>query len=95
VGASATAFWDKLQPLMIGGFGTRPHGGLSVTAPKAKLSPQAIYVLTHVDVFPAGKDQAARGSRRRDAQGRGEGRPLTAIVKYVERDAGFEIPKTR
>ena len=57
-GASATAFRDKLQPLMIGGFGTRPHGGLSVAAPKAKPSPQAIFVLTHVDVFPAGKDQA-------------------------------------
>jgi quinol monooxygenase YgiN len=57
-GSAARAFQDKLQPLMIGGFGARPHGGLSVAAPKGQGSPEAIYVLTHVDVFPAHKDQA-------------------------------------
>jgi quinol monooxygenase YgiN len=56
--AAGTAFRDKLQPLMIGGFGTRFHSGLSVAAPAARLPARAIYVLTHVDVFPAGKDQA-------------------------------------
>jgi quinol monooxygenase YgiN len=56
-GPAAAAFRDKLQPLMIGGFGVRPHGGLSVAAPKAQLPPDALYVLTHVDVFPTFKDQ--------------------------------------
>jgi quinol monooxygenase YgiN len=56
--AAATAFRNQLQPLMIGGFGVRPHGGLSVAAPKGQGSPEAIYILTHVDVFPAHKDQA-------------------------------------
>ena len=56
--SAATAFRDKLQPLMIGGFGTRVHGGLSVAPPKAQLPARAIYVLTHVDVFPTFKDQA-------------------------------------
>jgi quinol monooxygenase YgiN len=32
-GTAAAAFRSKLQPLMIGGFGARPHGGLSVAAP--------------------------------------------------------------
>ena len=57
-GTSAAAFRDKLQPRMIGGFGARPHGGLSVAAPKGQLPTDALYVLTHVDVFPTYKDQA-------------------------------------
>lgn len=57
-GTTAAAFRNKLQPLMIGGFGARPHGGLSVAAPKGQLPADALYVLTHVDVFPTYKDQA-------------------------------------
>ena len=57
-GTATTAFRAKLQPLMIGGFGARPHGGLSVAAPKGQLPADALYVLTHVDVFPTYKDQA-------------------------------------
>jgi len=57
-GAAATAFRDKVQPLMIGGFGVRPHSTLSVAAPKGQMPPEAVYVLTHVDVFPVHKDQA-------------------------------------
>ena len=56
--AAATAFRDKLQPLMIGGFGVRPHGGLSVAASKPQIPSEAIYVVTHVDVFPVHKDAA-------------------------------------
>ncbi len=55
---AAAAFRNKLQPLMIGGFGARPHGGLSVATPKGQLPADALYVLTHVDVFPTYKDQA-------------------------------------
>jgi quinol monooxygenase YgiN len=58
-GAAATTFRDKLKPLLIGGFGVRPHGELSVAAPaKAQPPRDALYVLTHVDVFPTFKDQA-------------------------------------
>ncbi len=49
---------SKLQPLLIGGFGARPHGGLSVAAPKGQPPADALFVLTHVDVFPTFKDQA-------------------------------------
>lgn len=57
-GAAATTLFQKLQPSLIGGFGVRPHSGLSLAASKAQIPPEALYVLTHVDVFPAGKDQA-------------------------------------
>ena len=55
---SATAFREKLQPSMIGGFGVRPHSGLSIASSKGQFPHGVIFVLTHVDVFPAGKDQA-------------------------------------
>jgi quinol monooxygenase YgiN len=57
-GSAASNFRSKLQPLMIGGFGARPHGGLSVAAAKANIPANAIHVLTHVDVFPTHKDAA-------------------------------------
>lgn len=58
-GPAVTAFRDKLKPLLIGGFGVRPHGELSVAAPaKAQPPRDALYILTHVDVFPTFKDQA-------------------------------------
>jgi len=57
--AAATALGQKLQPAMIDGFGVRPHGAFDVAAPKGQVPSGALYVVTHVDVFPAGKDQAA------------------------------------
>jgi quinol monooxygenase YgiN len=57
--AAATALVQKVQPTMIDGFGVRPHSGFDVAAPKGQIPAGALYVVTHVDVFPAGKDQAA------------------------------------
>ena len=57
-GAAATSFREKMQPILIGGFGIRPHAGLSIVAAKPQLPRDAIHVLTHVDVFPNFKDQA-------------------------------------
>ncbi|MBO0738003.1 MAG: antibiotic biosynthesis monooxygenase [Alphaproteobacteria bacterium] len=57
-GANATAFREKLQPLMLSGFAVRPHSGLSVAGSHAGQPQQGLYVLTHVDVFPTFKDQA-------------------------------------
>ncbi len=56
--ASARGFADQLRPALIGPFEIRTFGGLSVVAPKGQGDRQAVWVLTHVDVFPAGKDQA-------------------------------------
>lgn len=71
---SATTFRDKLRPLMISGFGARPHSGLAVTPPKGQFPSDAVFVLTHVDVFPAHKDQAveyvkAQANAARNADG--------------------------
>jgi quinol monooxygenase YgiN len=58
--ASATvAFHDKVQPLLVGPFEVRNFSGLSLAGPKGQGGREAVYVVTHVDVFPAGKDQAA------------------------------------
>src|SRR5215469_9181617 len=56
--AAAAALGQKLQPAMIDGFGVRPHSAFDVAAPKGQIPSGALYVVTHVDVFPAGKDQA-------------------------------------
>jgi quinol monooxygenase YgiN len=59
-GPAMKALGDKLQPLFLAPFSARPYAALSVGKPSAdpKLG-QSMYVLTHVDVFPAGKDDAA------------------------------------
>ncbi len=49
-----------MQPLFASPFDTRTNYGLDVTGPAIGAEPgadNAVYVLTHVDVFPAGKDQ--------------------------------------
>ncbi|MGA8758013.1 MAG: antibiotic biosynthesis monooxygenase [Stellaceae bacterium] len=56
---SATTFRDKLQPLLVGPFEIRDFSGFSIAAPSGQGGRDAVYVVTHVDVFPNGKDQAA------------------------------------
>jgi quinol monooxygenase YgiN len=52
---------DKLQPLFTSPLDIRTNSGLAVAGPAVGAEPGAgnavVYVLTHVDVFPAGKDQ--------------------------------------
>jgi quinol monooxygenase YgiN len=51
---------DKLQPLFASPLDIRTNSGLAVAGPAIGAEPgagNAVYVLTHVDVFPAGKDQ--------------------------------------
>ena len=63
--AALAALRDQLQPLFASPFDTRTNYGpsvigLSVAGPAIGAEPgggNAVYVLTHVDVFPAGKDQ--------------------------------------
>ncbi len=58
--AAATAAWsDKLAPMLVGPFEIRSFGGFSLAAASADGDTRAVYVLTHVDVFPRGKDEAA------------------------------------
>jgi len=56
--AATVAFRDKLQPLLVGPFEIRNFNGFSIVGPSEHDARGAVYALTHVDVFPAGKDQA-------------------------------------
>ena len=59
-GASVAALRDKLQAAFASPFDIRTNAGLSVAGPAIGTEPgggNPVYVLTHVDVFPAGKDQ--------------------------------------
>jgi len=58
--AALAALRDQLQPLLTSPFDTRTNYGLSVAGPAIGAEPgggNPVYVLTHVDVFPPGKDQ--------------------------------------
>jgi quinol monooxygenase YgiN len=59
-GPAVKALAEKLQPYAAAPFSTRQFLPLSIAAPpaEAKLG-TAMWVLTHVDVFPAGKDEVA------------------------------------
>jgi len=57
--APTAGFRDKLQTLLVGPFEVRDFTGFSVAGPTEHGGPGALYVVTHVDVFPAGKDEAA------------------------------------
>jgi quinol monooxygenase YgiN len=59
-GAAMKALADKLQASFVSPFDQREFWTLSVAAPAAGAEMNgAVYVLTHVDVFPAGKDEVA------------------------------------
>lgn len=54
------ALGDKLQPIVTAPFSARPFVAVDVAAPKADANlASAIWVLTHIDVFPAHKDEVA------------------------------------
>ena len=55
--APTKQFRDKLQPLLRSPYDERPHSGLAVGAMQASgVNRDAIYVVTHVDFIPPGKD---------------------------------------
>ncbi len=59
-GAAVKALADKLETAFAAPFDARRFWTMSVAGPAAGADMKgAVFVLTHVDVFPAGKDQAA------------------------------------
>jgi quinol monooxygenase YgiN len=56
--AHTTHLRDKLQPLRISPFDERLHKGLAIGAMPAAGVAGAIYVVTHADAIPPGKDEA-------------------------------------
>ena len=81
--AAVTALGQKLKPAMIDGFGVRPHSGFYVAAPKGQLPSGALYVVTHVDVFPTFKDQAAELVKvQADAARKDDGNLLYDVLQW-------------
>ena len=76
-GAAMKALGDKLQPIFTGPFDARQFVPLAVgAAPSEPLSTGAIYVLTHVDVFPQGKDEVAAAVKKLTEDSRKDGGSL-------------------
>jgi quinol monooxygenase YgiN len=58
--AGTVEFRERLRPYMISGLSARPHSSFYVAGASSPSDHgQPIVVVTHLDVFPAGKDQAA------------------------------------
>ena len=88
-GPAVTAFHDKLQPLLVGPFEVRVFNGFSIAGPTAQGGPRAVYVVTHVDVFPGRK-----GSSSRARHGIGRGRPQDTGQLTVRRAASGRPART-
>src|SRR5437764_8995117 len=73
--AALAALGEKLRPDIAAPFDTRPNAGLDVAGAAVSARPpgnDAVYVLTHVDVFPAGKDQTVEMLKQLAADSRTE-----------------------
>ena len=69
------ALGERLRPDIAAPFDTRPNAGLDVAGAAVSAGPpgnDAVYVLTHVDVFPAGKDQTVEMLKQLAADSRKE-----------------------
>lgn len=55
--AQAKEFRDKIKPHLISAIDERTHTGLDIAADAGKGAPNAVYVVTHVDVPPPSKDK--------------------------------------
>jgi quinol monooxygenase YgiN len=78
---------DRLQPLFASPLDIRTNSGLAVAEPAVGAEPgvsNAVYVLTHVDVFPAGKDQTIELLKQLAEASRKEGGNLRFDVLQQE-----------
>jgi quinol monooxygenase YgiN len=90
--ALSTAFRNEVQPLMVSPFSVRSFAGLSVAAPRGPRADDAVYVLTHVDVFPAGKDQTVVLVRELAEAGRkDDGNQLFDVLQQDGRPNHFTL----
>jgi quinol monooxygenase YgiN len=85
--AAVSGLRDKLQPLFTSPLDIRTNSGLAVAGPAIGAEPgagNAVYVLTHVDVFPAGKDQTIELLKQLAEASRKEGGNLRFDVLQQE-----------
>ena len=82
--AALAALRDKLQPVLASPFDTRSNVGLDVAGPAIGAAPGTVFVLTHVDVFPAGKDHTIEMLKQLAADSRKEPGNLSFDVLQQE-----------
>jgi quinol monooxygenase YgiN len=75
-GAAMKALGDKLQAAFASPFDARQFWTLSVAPSAGADMPSAVFVLTHVDVFPAGKEEAAALIKKQADDSRNDGGAL-------------------
>jgi len=93
-GAAMKALGETLQASFASPFDVRRFWSLSVAPPAAGADAKgAVYVLTHVDVFPAGKDQAAALVKQQAEDSRKDGGALRfdAVVQDPPRTNHFHL----
>ncbi len=91
-GASASGFGDQLQPILASPFEVRSFDGLSVERPAEPGGPLAVWVLTHIDVFPAGKERVADLARSLAEAGRSsEGNLRFDVLRWVGHPNHFTL----
>jgi len=87
-GAALGALGEKLKTDITAPFDTRFNAGADVAGPAIGAAPgagnNAVYVLTHVDVFPAGKDQTVEMLKQLAADSRKEAGNLAFDVLQQE-----------
>jgi quinol monooxygenase YgiN len=87
-GAALGALGEKLKSELTAPFDTRFNAGLDIAGLPLGTEPGAgndsVYVLTHVDVFPAGKDQTVEMLKRLAADSRKEAGNLAFDVLQQE-----------
>jgi quinol monooxygenase YgiN len=59
IAAMTVAYQDRVEPQLVGPLEIREHIGFSMAGAQAPGGSDAVYAVTHVDVFPAGKEEAA------------------------------------
>ncbi len=93
-GAAMKALGEKLQASFASPFDVRRFWNLSAANAAAGADAKgAVYVLTHVDVFPAGKDQAAALVKQQAEDSRKDGGALRfdALVQDAPRTNHFHL----
>ena len=91
-GAHSKEFRDKIKPQLISGIDERPHRGMETAAAQDKAAPDAVFVVTHVDVPPPQKDdcisalQTLVGDSRKEA-----GVVRFEVLQQVSRPNHFSV----
>jgi quinol monooxygenase YgiN len=91
-GAHSREFRDKIKPPLISGIDERPHRGMETAAAQDKAAPNAVFVVTHVDVPPPQKDDCISALQTLAADSRKEaGAARFEVFQQLSRPNHFSV----